>query len=116
MSITPTIRIDPSNGRITEGDTGSQQATFTVSLSESSTSTVTVGYATSNSSAKSGLDYTETSGVITFSPGETSKTFDVPILGDTSYEASEIFKVSLSNPTNGTLDLSGSVIKGYKGL
>ena len=55
-------------------------ASFVVSLSSTYASNVTVDYATANDTATAGVDYTATSGTLTFTPGQTSKTVVVPIL------------------------------------
>ena len=46
-----------------------------------------------------GADYRPVSGVVTFGPGQTSRTFTVPICADTAIEASKTIEMSLSNPT-----------------
>ena len=82
--------------------------TATVTLSGQSSSTVTVDYATSDGTASAGADYTTSSGTLTFNPGDTSKTFNIPILADTIDEDNEVFSVTLSSPTNATInDLLG---------
>ncbi len=48
----------------------------------SSLGTTTVAYATSNGTAIAGTNYTTTSGTLTFNPGQTSVTINVPILDD----------------------------------
>ena len=60
-------------------------------------------YATSDNTAEAGDDYTDTSGTLTFAPGETVKAIIVPILDDAIYEPLERFNVTLSNPTGATL-------------
>ncbi|WP_293995527.1 Calx-beta domain-containing protein [Sphaerotilus sp.] len=88
------------------------QAVFTVTLSEPSKDTVTVRYTTSDGTATAGSDYTPTTGVLTFAPGETSKTISVPILPDTVYEGPETFKLTLSEPVNAGLpnpDVLGTI-------
>ena len=55
---------------VTEADTN---AVFTVTLSIESALTVTVQYSTANGSATAGSDYLAQSGVLTFSPGVTSR-------------------------------------------
>ncbi|PLS76279.1 MAG: hypothetical protein CYG61_02995, partial [Actinobacteria bacterium] len=89
-----------SDANATEGNTGTTNASFTVSLSAASASTVTVAYATADASATAPADYTSTSGTVSFAPGETSRTVVVPVQGDGVDEPNETFLVNLSNPTN----------------
>lgn len=77
--------------------------TVTVTRTGGSTGSVSVNYATSNGSATAGIDYTATSGTLSFGNGETSKTFNVPILNDTQFESSESITLALSNPTGGAI-------------
>jgi hypothetical protein len=88
---------------VTEGNTGTVNAAFTVTLSPSSSSTVTVKYATANGTATAGSDYVAASGTLTFTAGQTSKTISVAVNGDTADEPNEAFYLSLSNPTNATI-------------
>jgi ribosomal protein L35AE/L33A/urease beta subunit len=87
---------------VTEGNSGTVTATFTVSLSAVTTQTVTVSYATANGTATAGSDYTAASGTLTFAPGQTTKTVTVLVTGDTLSEANETFFVNLSGATNAT--------------
>ena len=77
---------------------------FTVSLSEQSGQQVTVEYATSGGTATSGTDFTAASDTLTFEPGATSKTVSVSTTDDSEDEEDETFSLTLSNPTNATLD------------
>lgn len=84
--------------------------TVTVVRAEGSLGTVSVNYATTTadptpgqSSATAGADYTATSGTLTFAEGEVSKTISIPILDDNLYELTEVFNVTLSNPTGGAI-------------
>jgi PKD repeat protein len=88
---------------ITEGDNGTQIATFTVSLSAASAKPITVKYATADGTALAGTDYTATSGAITFAPGETTKTVEVQVLGDTLDEFDETFFLNILDATNATI-------------
>ncbi|NEQ23451.1 MAG: hypothetical protein F6K28_30715, partial [Microcoleus sp. SIO2G3] len=88
---------------VTEGDSGTSNAVFTVNLSAASTQTVSVNYATANGTATAGSDYTATSNTLSFAPGETSKTISVPIVGNTFAEGSESFTLNLSNASNATI-------------
>lgn len=94
-----TLTLSPTTLSTTEGNSGTTNATYTVTLSESPTASVTVSYATSNGTATSGSDYTSTSGTLTFSAGQTSKTINVPIVGDTTAEPNETYTLSLSSPS-----------------
>ena len=100
LSTLPALSFDNIN--ITVDEDGSQAA-LSVELSQASTVTVTVDYATSDNTAEAGDDYTDTSGTLTFAPGETVKAIIVPILDDAIYEPLERFNVTLSNPTGATL-------------
>ena len=97
----PELSID--NVSVTEGDSATTDATFAVSLSEASSQTVTVNFATADGTATAGTDFQSSSGTLTFAPGDTSKTVSVPIIDDIVDEPDEIFLVNLSNPTNATI-------------
>jgi hypothetical protein len=78
-------------------------AVFTVSLSSPSSQPVTVSYTTLSSTAMSPKDYVWSQGVVTFEPGEVSKSIIVKVVGDTTRENNETFSVRLSDPVNATL-------------
>jgi hypothetical protein len=65
---------------------GGGSAIITVKLSAASTEVVTVRYGTSDGTATAGSDYTTASGTLSFSPGDISETFSVPILENTYVE------------------------------
>jgi hypothetical protein len=88
---------------VSEGNSGSKTATFTVTLTNPPASTVTVSYATANGTATAGSDYTGASGTLTFPNGTTTQTVDVTISGDTNAELDETFFVNLSNPSGATI-------------
>jgi CSLREA domain-containing protein len=98
---TPSVVIN--DVQVTEGNAGSTNATFTVSLSEASSNTVLVDFFTAAGTATAGADYTPVNGTLTFTPGQTAKTITVPVNGDTVFEQDETFFVNLSNPTNATI-------------
>jgi hypothetical protein len=97
----PSISIN--NVSVSEGNSGSTPATFTVTLSTASGLTTTVSYATANGTATAGSGYIAANGTVTFAPGVTTQTINVPVLGDTLYEADETFGVTLSGATNATI-------------
>ncbi|OGT91604.1 MAG: hypothetical protein A2286_10240 [Gammaproteobacteria bacterium RIFOXYA12_FULL_61_12] len=78
-------------------------AVFTLTLSHPSELPVSVGYDTASGSATEGVDFTDTNGLLTFNPGETTLTISIPVADDYLHEVSENFFVNLFNPTNATL-------------
>ncbi len=85
-------------------------AVATVQLSAPSTDTVTVEFATADSFAMAGSDYTQANGLVTFLPGQTTQQVSVLITGDDVAEPTENFFIDLSNPTNATIaDSQGQV-------
>lgn len=77
-------------------------ATITVSRLNSSSGTATVNYTTTNGTANAGQDYATASGTLTFSNGQTSRTFTIPITNDTTDEPDETVNIALSNPSPGS--------------
>ena len=100
----PTLSIDATS--VAEGDSGSKNLTFTVTLSAASTGQVTVDYADAGTgTATPGTDYTAiTGGTLTFAAGTTSQTFNVSVTGDVLDEPDETVMVTLSNAGNATID------------
>jgi len=97
---------DPS---VAEGDAGTANLVFTVTLAPASAQTVTVDYATSNGTATAGADYTAATGTLTFTPGQTSRTVTVTVLNETVVEPDETVILTLSNPSNATIgDATGT--------
>lgn len=100
----PSLVIDDVS--MTEGDVGTKDFQFTVSLVDAKNApttsgrTVSVDYATSNVSALSVFDYLATNGTLTLLPGTSSGTVTVPVVGDVVPELNETFHVDLSSVTN----------------
>src|SRR5204863_5816284 len=91
------------NVSVTEGNTGTTNAVFTVTLSAASSQTVTVDFATADGTATAGSDYVANSGTLTFNSGDITKTITVVVNGDTLNETNETFFVNLSNAVNATI-------------
>ena len=94
----PEITIDDVT--VTENNSGTVNATFTVSLSAGSTQTVAVDFATADGTASAPADYQTNNGTLTFNPGDLTKTINVLVNGDTRDEAVENFFLNLSHVTN----------------
>jgi hypothetical protein len=91
-------------GRVLEG----QRAVFPVLLTPASTQTVTVGYDTVDGTARSGTDYTATSGTLTFAPGQTVATVSVPLLNNDVHEVfgNKGFRMQLHGATGASIRTS----------
>ena len=106
-----------------EGDAGSAVFQLPVTLSGPSAEEVSIDYSTRADTdagyAQQGIDYTATSGTLTFAPGETEAFVDIEVFGDLSDErplyqlppgivdvtkAGEWIRVDFANPVNGDLD------------
>ena len=83
-----------------EGNSGQTDFTFTASLTNPSTQTVTVAYATQDGTATTaGSDYVGGGGHAHLRPaGQTSKSVTVKVNGDTNFEPDEGFTLKLSAP------------------
>jgi len=87
-----------------EGTASSPLARFVISLSEKSTTSVAVNWATFDGTATvSDNDYRSSAGTVLFLPGQTSKTISVYVRGDATVEADETFGVRLSGAVGATL-------------
>jgi hypothetical protein len=92
--------ISISDVTVTEGNTGSVNATFTVTLSFAYDADVTAHCGTADGSATADSDYTAGSGVVTIPAGQTSATVPIAVLGDRLGEPTESFAVNLSGVSN----------------
>jgi uncharacterized repeat protein (TIGR01451 family) len=100
----PAVRISIGDVSIAEGNQGTANALFPVTLSAPSTAEVRVAWATGDGTARAGQDYQAGSGVVVFAPGEASKAVAVAVLGDTLLEPDETFSVALASPAGATID------------
>jgi hypothetical protein len=96
--------ISINNVNVTEGNAGTKNAVFGISLSAVSSLPITVNYATSNGTAVEPGDYQAvTSTLVTFNPGQISKNVTILVNGDTDVESDETYFVDLSGATNATI-------------
>lgn len=112
VAAVPAISI--SNVSKKEGNSGTKQFDFTVSLDKSGADTITVKYETVDNTAVAPGDYLAVSKTkIKFKPGDTAKTVSVTVNGDIDPESDEVFKVKLSSAVNATIadDIGKGTIK-----
>ena len=81
---------------VVEGSGGTTTASVPVRLPQPADVPVTVAWATSDGTALAGQDYTARSGSLTIPAGATGGTLAVPVTPDTTDEANETFRVTLS--------------------
>ena len=99
FSVAPELSVADAGG--TEGTDGA--IAFTVTLAPAAATEVTVHYATADGSATAPADYTSTSSTLTFEPGQTSRTVEVPIVDDDVEDGGETFTLTLSDPAGAVL-------------
>src|SRR6266545_4003750 len=104
----PNIQFKSANFNLPENG---GPAVVTVLLSNAASQPISVVYTTSDGTAVAGADYTTASGTLTFKPGETSTTFNVPLIDDNLDEPDEIINLTLSSPTNATLGAQATSIR-----
>ena len=75
-------------------------------LSQAASSDVTLDYAIADASTASSSDYTLSSGTVTIPAGSMSATLTIPVTNDTTVEAQEEIRLTLSNVQNAVLGRS----------
>lgn len=100
--VTPVFSLG-QNLRVTEGDSGTVDMVFTVTLSVAAKEKTQVAWKTANWTATHPRDYEGGQGILIFEAGETSKTITIKIAGDQAAEKTEAFGVILEGPVGGTL-------------
>ena len=99
-SATGTINDNVAGSSLSIADASAQEGSaviFPVTRSGSQSMSASVNYVTANGSAQAGSDYSATSGILNFVPGEATKTISVPTNGDPYAEGNETFSISLSS-------------------
>jgi uncharacterized delta-60 repeat protein len=94
------------------GTEGSGRIVVTVKRTAGTTGVVSVDYATSRSGAANaatpGLDYVTSQGIVSFSDGETTKSFVITVIDDQLVEGNEDIVVTISNPKGGATILGAT--------
>lgn len=85
-----------------EGDAGTTNFPFQVTLDNSPTSPLTLTVQTVPGTATSPEDFPAVNRTITFQPGQTLQIVNVTVNGDNNFEANETFSLNVSNARFGT--------------
>jgi hypothetical protein len=114
---TPTVQLSAATYTVAESDPANA-AVITVTRTGDTTGAVTVEYSTVDDpaavpcdptatalrgTAYARCDYATTVDTLTFQPGDTTKTFKVPLINDVHVEGDETVQVKLANPEGATL-------------
>ncbi|MGY0652099.1 Calx-beta domain-containing protein [Luteimonas sp. A537] len=106
--------INVGNGSAAEGDSGTSEMFFQVSLTRpAGPGGVSFDYATVDGTALAGQDYVAKSGTASIDEGDTSVSLSVSVIGDTVAEPDEAFGLALSNISgaeDGTLVGTGTIV------
>ena len=101
----PTITVNSPS--VAEGQTGTAEMIFTVTLSENAASALTMDYTTVDGSATTADgDYTTVSGSLTIPAGSSTANVSVFANGDATFEQNETVSLMLSNPQGLTIETS----------
>src|SRR3954471_16061214 len=88
---------------VLEGDIGVRALPFAVTLSQPASSAVSVHYTTAPGTARAGVDFVRTAGVLKIPKGSVSGFITVPVNGDRANESNETFAVKLGAPAHASL-------------
>jgi hypothetical protein len=97
---TPTVSLSVNDVSVNEGNSGTTDAVFTVTMSGPATKVVTADVFVFGETASEVTDFQNVSPKLTFAPGQTLQTFAVPVIGDNIFEGNERFRVELRNQVN----------------
>lgn len=107
----PTVTIAPGPS-LSEGNSGTKNFPFTVNLSASHSSNLSIGYRTeddtsapSSQRATAGSDYTSITSSVMVPAGSTSASFNVSVNGDTTFESDERFVVRITSISPNQADI-----------
>jgi len=96
-----TFTLTVADVAVSEGNSGSKDLTFVLSLDKVPSDVVTISYQTvmtgsSMGTATPGDDFTIAAGAVTIAAGQQVATVKIPVLGDTAFEANETVKVTFT--------------------
>ena len=105
------FQLSINNVTVVEGQ--DSNATLTVTVNNPNPQQISVNYATAPVNATANVDYTSKTGTLIIPANISTANITIPILNDHLNESDKAFTVTLSNPTNATInpnEASGQVI------
>jgi hypothetical protein len=113
------IYLNAGDAGVTRPANGTATILFPIHLTQASSRTVSVNYATANITALAGTDYQATNGTVTLLPGVTNVLVPVTIYADGLQEGSKAFALNLSGLTNAVFGDAaglGTIYDGTQGI
>ena len=108
----PVLRLPAGVIGQVEGNAGAANVTLTVTMDRTSTTAVSVNYATANGTGTAAdLDYVAATGTLIFAPGDTTQPITVTVNGDTKLEDYQTFSIKLSAPSGATIGTAQQTIE-----
>ena len=98
--VLPKVQFSSPTYFITQTDT---TAVVTLVRTGPSNGTVSVDFSTSDGSATAGIDYTATTGTVTFADGVVTGTINVPIIPSDALKTNQTVNLTLTNPVGGII-------------
>lgn len=107
VKVAPVPKVSVVNTSVFEGNSGLRPMSVVVSLSAASDLPVSVTLDTADETARSGVDYQGVHVSVLIPAGATSTAVSIPVVGNTTFQATRAFELLLSNPTNAVVGTNG---------
>lgn len=105
----PSIAV--SSPSVAEGNSGVTPLPFVITLGAAAGANVQVTYAITPGTATTPADYTgAASGTVVFAPGETQRTVNVEVVGDTAFEENETLTLTATVAGRGSASGTGTIL------
>ena len=105
---TPSITV--GDVRVTEGNSGTTPMPFVVTLNPAAAVPIQAAFQTDPGTATAGVDYQSAQGALTFAPGETQKTVNVLVNGDTVFESDETLTLTVTPVGGAKFTATGTIV------
>jgi probable HAF family extracellular repeat protein len=109
QGLPPAPSVSIGDVTVFEGNTGTWNAGFLLTISPMTSSPVTVSYSTANGTALAGSDFNAASGTVTIPAGRTTWAVYATVRSDRKKEPDEVFYMNLSNANGATIAESRGV-------
>ena len=108
-AVTEVPRVYISNASIREGNHGTKDIVFVLTLDKTSNESISLKYQTVSNTAKSPDDFIHKSGTVVFPPNTRTQVLRVQVKGEKTNEADEFFSIQLYQPVNGVIAVASAM-------